>query len=360
MTIALISLTAFIMTLLFVPPACRMAIRARLVDKPGGRKRHDGETPLVGGLVIFSVFIFCAFVFLTLAASLSAPFLWFFGALAVLVIVGATDDKRHVSAWARFGVQFVVAFVIVLLAGAQLRHLGDLFGVGLFWLGFMAVPFSVIAAVLLINAINLIDGVDGLCAGNSFIVCGWMMAWCYAGGAWLYLALLLFLMATLAGFLVYNMRTKWRGKAALFLGDAGSLGLGLVIAWFAMVLGGGQAPVMEPMAVAWMLAWPIFDICGQFARRMSEGRHPFDPDHDHFHHHFINLGMKPAKATALILSVAFTTGAIGTLGLWAGLPLPVLTISWIGLLLVHIYLSIKPERYRTLIAKVLRYEKNDG
>jgi UDP-GlcNAc:undecaprenyl-phosphate GlcNAc-1-phosphate transferase len=355
MLIALLTLLSLIATALLVPLACRNAASVGLVDKPGGRKRHEVETPLVGGLVIFTVFAVVSLVWLFMAASLSAPMLWFFAALAALVIVGAMDDRKHISAWVRFGIQFLVSFVIVLLAGAQLKNLGDLFGFGIFWLGFMAVPFSVIAAVLLINAINLIDGLDGLCAGNAFIVFGWMAVWCYAGGAMLHLPLLLFLMAALGGFLVYNLRTKWRSKAALFLGDAGSLGLGLAIAWFAMSLGGGKHVVIEPMAVAWMLAWPIYDICGQFARRMSEGRHPFDPDHDHFHHHFINLGVPPAKATAIILSIAFVTGFIGTGGLWLGVPLPVLTVSWMVLLLVHIYLSIKPERYRRLIAKALRH-----
>lgn len=353
--IALLTVLAFIVTVLLVPPACKMARRASLVDHPGGRKKHEGATPLVGGLVIFPVFIAVSLIFLLAGQSLGAHIVWFFAALAGLVLTGALDDKYDIPAWTRFGIQFVVSFVIVLLAAAQLKHLGDLFGLGIFWLGFMAVPFSVIAAVLLINAINLIDGLDGLCAGNSFIVFGWMAVWCYAGGDFLHLPLLLFMMAALGGFLVYNLRTPFRSKAALFLGDAGSLGLGLATAWFAMVLGSGKAPVVEPMAVAWMLAWPIFDICGQFARRMSEGRHPFSPDHDHFHHHFINIGIKPEKAVAVILLIAFTTGLIGTGGLWIGVPLPVLTVSWIVLLLVHIYLSMKPEKYRALITKVLRH-----
>ncbi len=354
--IALLTIIAFVATVLIVPRACAVAPKLHLIDKPGGRKKHEVVTPLIGGIVVFSVFIVTAMVFLGAAQALSAPMLWFFASLATLVTVGAMDDRQHIAAWTRFGIQFAVSFIIVLLAGAQLKHLGDLFGFGIFWLGFMAIPFSVIAAVLLINAINLIDGLDGLCAGNAFIVFGWMAAWCYMGGNMLHLPMLLFIMAALAGFLVYNLRTKWRSKASVFFGDAGSLGLGLTIAFFAMTLGGGKPVFIEPMAVAWMLAWPIFDICGQFARRMSEGRHPFDPDHDHFHHHFINLGVPPAKATAIILCIAFVTGFIGSGGLWLGVPLPVLTISWMILLLVHIYLSIKPERYRRLIAKALRHE----
>ena len=356
--IALLTILTFVSAVFCIPRVCRIAPKLKLVDKPGGRKKHAVVTPLVGGLVVFTIFIIASCIFLTAAHALSTPMIWFFAALAALVAVGAMDDRQHIPAWTRFGIQFAVSFAIVLLAGAQLKHLGNLFGFGVFWLGFMAIPFSVIAAVLLINAINLIDGLDGLCAGNAFIVFFWMAVWCYAGGDMLHLPLLLFLMTALAGFLMFNLRTKWRDKAAVFLGDAGSLGLGLTIAWFAMTLGGGGKHVLiEPMAVAWMLAWPIFDICGQFARRMGEGRHPFDPDHDHFHHHFTNLGIPPARATAIILTIAFVTGFIGTGGLHLGVPLPVLTVSWIILLLVHVYLSIKPERYRRLIAKALRHEK---
>lgn len=350
----LFGIAAFIATALLILPARHLAVRAGLVDAPGGRKKHEAVTPLVGGVVVFSVFIVLGLVFLALQGALSSHYLWFFGAAALIMIVGAMDDRRHVPAWTRFGIQFVVAFIIVLLGGAQLKHLGDLFGFGKFWLGFMAVPFSVIAAVLLVNAINLIDGLDGLCAGNGFIVLGFMAVWAWFGGAMESFALLLILMAALGGFLLYNLRTPWHKRASVFLGDAGSLALGLSIAWFAMRLGGGQRPVIEPMAVAWMLAWPIFDICGQFARRISEGRHPFDPDHDHFHHHYINLGMSAGKTTAFLLGLSFVTGLIGSGGLWLGVPLPVLTVSWIVLLLIHIALSMRPERYRRLIGKVLR------
>lgn len=353
-----LTIMAFLAVAWVMPFARNVARRFHLVDKPGGRKKHEVVTPLVGGIVVFSVFTIASLVFLWITGALIAAELWFFAALSAIVTVGAMDDRKHIPAWTRFGIQFVVAFMIVLLAGAKLSHLGDLFGLGTFWLGFMAIPFSVIAAVLLINAINLIDGLDGLCAGNAFIVFGFMAAWCFIGGDMLHFALLLFIMAALAGFLLYNLRTPFRKKASVFLGDAGSLGLGLTIAWFAMNLGGGTGKhaTIEPMAVAWMLAWPIFDICGQFARRMSEGRHPFDPDHDHFHHHYINLGMKPEKATAFILTLAFIGGFIGSGGLWLGVPLPVLTVLWIVLLLVHIALSMKPERYRKLIAKVLRHD----
>jgi UDP-GlcNAc:undecaprenyl-phosphate GlcNAc-1-phosphate transferase len=162
-------------------------------------------------------------------------------------------------------------------------------------------------------------------------------------------------MAALAGFLVYNMRNPWRRKASVFMGDAGSLALGLSLAWFAMHLGkiGGGAAV-HPISVAWVLALPIMDTCAQFARRVSQGRHPFDADHHHFHHHFVNAGVPVAKATGLILLIGFLLGAVGVMGSFLHVPDFVLSYVWIALLFAHIAVSLRPARIRRVVARFLR------
>src|SRR5690606_15367016 len=102
-------------------------------------------------------------------------------------------------------------------------------------------------------------------------------------------------MGALAGFLVYNLRTPLRKQAAVFMGDAGSMALGLVVAWFAMSLAQEPHVVFAPISVAWILALPIIDICAQFNRRVREGRHPFSPDRGHFHHHFRHAGISSGQ-----------------------------------------------------------------
>lgn len=338
---------SFLAVAALIPLVCMLARKTGFLDLPGGRKKHETAVPPVGGIVIFPVFICSVY-------ALGAPdeFFWFTAALILLLVTGAVDDRFTVPAWLKFGVQFVAAFLIVLPGGAVVEGLGNLMGFGPLWMGWGGVPFAVIAAVLLINAVNLMDGLDGLAAGKGFIVMFWISI-CAAlagnAGAAAYSSIL---MAALVGFLVYNLRHPWRKKASVFLGDAGSLALGLSLAWFVIRYSQGADAVMEPAVVAWLLAIPIYDICGQFARRVSQGRHPFDPDHNHFHHHFIYAGLTPGQATAAILVIVFLTGAVGVGGMILDVPEYIMGYSWVALLLLHIYMSMRPHRFRRLLLRL--------
>ncbi len=341
---------AFLAVVLIIPPARLLAIRFGLTDKPGGRKQHEDEVPLIGGLVIFPVFMI-----LGLLAGFSFADYWpLFAALILLLGTGAVDDKLHLSAWSKFAIQIGAASMIVILGGAQLTHLGDLFGLGTLGLGFMAIPFTITAVTLLVNAVNLMDGLDGLAAGKSSVMIFWLMVACVIAQDWAAFSALSILLAAIAGFLFFNMRHPLRKKACVFLGDAGSLGLGLVIGWYCIKLAQEPNPAVVPITIAWIIALPIIDACGQFYRRVKEGRHPFDPDRGHFHYHFIHAGLSVGHSTALILLWVFALGGIGYLGVYFGVPEFVLTILWIALLFSHMALSYKPQRF---IAKLSRLPK---
>lgn len=353
MTVSLITgfVLAYVAVLIFIPPLRTLALRIGFVDEPGGRKDHADAVPPIGGLVIFSVYMIATLVSAPDFSLALSSFWPLFVALAVLLVVGAVDDYAHMNPWVKFTAQFAAAFLIVLPGGAQLTHLGNLFGFGNFNLGFMTIPFSVIATVLLINAINLMDGLDGLAAGKSFVVFLWLAIAAVVAGQWGALLPLLPLMGALAAFLFYNMRHPLRGHASVFLGDAGSMALGLIIAWFAIGLAQDPDPVLVPISAAWILALPIMDTCAQFYRRARAGRHPFSPDRGHFHHHFVHAGVPVGRSTTMILLLAFALGAIGYVGIWIGVPPWILTITWIGLLFSHMALSFKPERYITFFAR---------
>jgi UDP-GlcNAc:undecaprenyl-phosphate GlcNAc-1-phosphate transferase len=332
-----------------LPPAIALARRGGFVDAPGGRKRHEDAVPPVGGLVIFPVMGACA----VLAGVDLATWGWFLAALALLVAVGGLDDRRPVRPAIKFAAHFAAAALIVVPGGAQIVGMGDILGLGMLWLGWAAIPFSVVAVVLLINAINLVDGLDGLAGGIGFVAAAGLAACALLGGAVDMAGAAALLMAALAGFLLYNMRAPWRARAAVFMGDSGSLGLGLTLAWLAITISDPQRPpAVMPMAVAWILALPIFDICGQFARRVSQGRHPFDADSQHFHHHFINAGLSVGQATAAILAISAVFAAVGVTGAALDVPQAWLSWPWIGLLLLHIYMSLRPHRFRRLIARL--------
>lgn len=338
-------LAAFIAVLAITPLAKKVALATGFTDDPGGRKDHDTPVPPIGGLIILPIYMVIS---LFMGADISV-FWPLFTALALILIVGGIDDYCHINPWPRFAAQFIAAGLIVIPGQAQLVHLGDLFGYGEFGLGWMSIPFSVVAVVLLINAINLMDGLDGLAGGKSFVVFFWLAIACFVAGQSEALLVIMPLLGALIGFLVYNMRHPLRGKASIFLGDAGSMGLGVVISWFAIGLAQEPDPVLVPISTAWILALPIFDICAQFYRRAREGRHPFSPDRGHFHHHFVHAGVPVGRATAMILALVFFFGGVGYFAVLVGVPQWMLTMVWIFCLFLHITLSFKPKTYITIL-----------
>ncbi|HPD82923.1 MAG: MraY family glycosyltransferase [Alphaproteobacteria bacterium] len=304
-----------------------------MVDEPGGRKHHDGAIPLVGGLVIipvFSALVYCAQLpsYLPLASLLGGVFL--------LLIIGVLDDKFHTHPWARFVLQIWLASFVVIFCDGAIRNLGDLYGFGDVYLGWFAKAFSVTCLVLLMNAINMLDGMDGLASGFISVALGWLIYAAWQAGLIISFWAMMFLLIPLLAFLVFNMRHPFRKKASIFLGDAGSLSLALVLGWFAIKMAqqdqsGDQA--IPAVVIIWIMTVPIMDTFAIFFVRMRQGRSPFDADRLHIHHKLQDYGIKVQWATPLILLLAFVTGGIGYLGIQIGIPEYVLLYSWSAILL---------------------------
>ena len=191
---------AFVAVVILIPLAIRLAPVLKLVDAPDGpdgRKQHEGNVPLIGGLIIFPVFIVCAIL-----AGFSFTSHWpLYAGIIVLLATGAVDDKFHVHAWAKFFIQFVAAALVIIPGGARIYQLGDLFGFGLFGLDFMWLPFSFAAVVLLINAVNLMDGLDGLASGICVVALSWLVAGFYMAGDAESFMVVAILIAAICGFL---------------------------------------------------------------------------------------------------------------------------------------------------------------
>lgn len=334
-------IAAFIAVVVLIPFASVLAKKVGLVDEPGGRKQHDAAVPLIGGLVVFLSYM----IVLIVSGGEFFSFLPMFSALSIVLVLGVVDDRFHVRAWIKFMAQLLAALILVFWGDVRIYHLGDIFGFGQFELGFMSILFTLASIMLLINAINLIDGLDGLAGGVLFVIFLWLIVACLNEGDMPALRVLAPLAAALAGFLVYNLRTPFRKKASVFLGDAGSMALGLTIAWLVIVLSQKSGAPVQPISVAWILALPIIDECAQFYRRVRAGRHPFSPDRKHFHHHFIGAGFSTGQATAFILCLSFAFGGIGYGLVFAGIPEFVLTFCWIFLLFFHMFWAEKPQRY---------------
>ena len=273
--------------------------------------------------------------FIVLALFMVAAGAWEWGRLS-----GLTFQQALLNA-----VILSVALLVVIAGKAQLHSLGDLLGFGDMSLGVFAIPFSVACVVYIQNAINMMDGVDGLAGGMSLIIFAGLWGAAFLEQNTQEAFQLSVLMACVGGFLIYNMRSPFLCRARIFLGDAGSMALGVMIAWYAITLSQGQHSAIHPVSVAWMLALPIMDSFGLLAARLKEGRPPFAPDRRHFHHHFAAAGFSPAATTILILTYAACLAAIGYGGVAIGIPDFVLGWAWIALWIGHTLLTMKSEAF---------------
>ncbi len=341
-------LLSLILSMIAVPLVRKISLKFDFVDRPGGRKQHDKVTPYGGGIAIFIVFAFLSFF-------IAAPFenSWaYFLALAMILITGVVDDKRGVNAKLKFIIHFLAAFILVIPGQTELATLGNLLGFGEMTLGWATIPFSVACVVYIINAINMMDGVDGLAGGNCLIVFLWLLIACFFAGQWEAFLSIGLISGALAGFLIYNMRNPWRRKASIFLGDAGSMALGLTIAWYAIHLSQQPNAIIPPVSVAWIIALPIVDAFGLLIMRIREGRPPFDPDRRHFHHHFLDAGFTPSQTTVIVLIWSAILGGIGYLGAKYGLTESGLGWAWVTLWIGHALLVIKSKGFSALLAKI--------
>lgn len=344
--IILHAIGAFALVVIAIMPIRKLARLSGIVDTPGGRKAHDKAIPPVGGLIVFTIFM----LYGSFSGLVDMQKFWaLYVGLVILLVTGAIDDQFHVNAKLKFIIHMLSACLIAFYGNVQAAYLGDLFGFGVVWTSVMSYPFTIIAIVLLVNAMNLLDGLDGLAGGVSFVIFFWFIIAALSSGWYGYAGILIILNACIAGFLVYNMRNPLRRRASLFLGDAGSMCLGLTIAWFGVHLARSPAAPLEPIVLAWIIGFPIFDTCAQFFRRICDGSDPFAPDRGHFHHHFMDAGIPVRFAVPIIISLIAFMGGVGYIGFMVGLPPVVLTIGWVILLFIHMALSRHPERYVALI-----------
>lgn len=294
----------------------RPAQRFGLVDHPNGRKRHGDIVPLTGGIAITLGF----FAALSMSFGALANYLVLFVAMALLATIGVLDDLHEISPRVKLGTQVFAAVLMSSWASQFLTSLGDLFGRGPLALANWGIPLTVFAVVAVINGINMMDGLDGLAGGLVFV----MLAF-FAGFAWWVLdpnalKLLVVLMGAVLGFLLFNAPHPWHGRRRTFMGDAGSLVLGFVVAWFAVELTQRPGLQVAPVVMLWVTAVVLFDVFTVTVRRLIRRRDPAAPDRAHLHHLLLRRGLGPRVALTVILLAAVVLGAVGTL-LWrAGVP----------------------------------------
>ncbi len=341
---------AFLLTVFFIILFRKYACHYGLIDSPGGRKKHDGVVPVIGGLAIFGGFVVSSF----LQGFYLNQYYAFFSGLFLLVLTGTIDDIYDLTARVRFFVQIFVALLMTSWGGVYLDNLGDLFGFGPVMLNNWAIPFTVFAVLGVINAFNMIDGVDGL-AGGAVLIALLMLGVIALSQGLVIQTTLLFLMAgSLAAFLYFNIRTPWRNKAIVFMGDAGSMMLGFTLIWFAVDLSDSNSPILTPITAVWILAVPIMDTVSTMFRRMLKGKSPFVADREHLHHIFLRAGYSVSETVAIILFSALVFAMIGLAGWYYQVSEYVMCYSFIVLFLCHFMIMHHAWRFTKTLKKINR------
>lgn len=288
-----------------------------LLDHPGGRKHHLGPTPVVGGVAILLSFWISAVALPGGALSvnlLSATF--------AIVLVGAWDDRFDIRPVVKLVAQIVIASGAVLLVERPFA-LHDLPGLP----AWMFNLFAIVLLVALMNAYNMMDGSDGLAGGAATVTLSALLVFAATSGASLTRALAPLLISATLGFLAFNAPSPWRRRASVFLGDAGSMLLGLAIGYFLLDLSrASRDPWMISHAMA-LTAFPLAEMLSLIVRRISAGRSPFSADRNHLHHLLIDNGASPAgtamTVAIIMLATAILAGSLHHYGASLGLSVAV-------------------------------------
>lgn len=303
-------LKSFFVTLLLLCLFRPLSFKLGLVDNPGGRKKHGRAVPLVGGLAIFlgfSILLLPAMIFNT-------PYCVFWLAGVALSIISGIDDRFHLRASSRFLMHLIVIMMIALFGETVIVQLGNLLGTGIIFLGWGSLFFTSFAVVGIINAVNMMDGADGLTACVSLVELSLMLFLAWQSHLNMEVMIIVTFMGTLLAFLLFNFPTKLTEKHKVFLGDAGSTLIGLLLAWLCMRL--TQRPQGYPPALMlWLVAMPLMDTLHLMINRKVRGVPAFQADRRHIHHICLQMDCSP-KQTALLLSGASLLIGLTGIGLY--------------------------------------------
>jgi UDP-GlcNAc:undecaprenyl-phosphate GlcNAc-1-phosphate transferase len=297
-----------------------LARRIDLVDHPGTRKVHLAVTPLTGGTAVLLTLLAAGAWWLPWNPFTQALLV----ALLLMYAVGLADDLRELTPAVRFFIQIVGCAVMMAWADVRLDDFGQLFTSSVLGLGLLSAPVTIFAALGVINAFNMIDGMDGL-GGSVFLVAAAGMAlFAGLGGQLVMLALLVIAMGAVAGFLLLNARWPWNPEARVFLGDSGSMLLGFLLAWCFITLGNDHnetgARAYMPMTAVWLFAVPLLDTTTQIWRRWRLGLSAFAADQYHLHHAFLRAGFTVQQTWLAMSGLALAFALIGAAFEFAGLP----------------------------------------
>ncbi|AMN46911.1 UDP-GlcNAc:undecaprenyl-phosphate GlcNAc-1-phosphate transferase [Steroidobacter denitrificans] len=303
---AIVFISTVVLILILLPIAPVLGF----IDRPGGRKRHEGEVAVIGGIGMFGGYA----VGVLLAPYQTQASLPALLSMSMLFAVGITDDRFEVHPWLRLAVHLAAAAILIGSGGVVIERILSWEDGSFIGLDAWAPAFTLLAAMAAINAYNLVDGLDGLAAGLGLLsLVFFLVLSCLAAGPQELIIAIAIAAAPLAAFLAFNAPFSFNRRFRCFMGDAGSTMIGLWVAWFGMRISQGPVMLAQPTTILWMTAVPIMELIVSFARRLADGRSPLSADADHFHHRLQRAGLSGRATCAVLLGITVLFAGCGFL-----------------------------------------------
>lgn len=301
------AVASFCLCLLAMLALRPLAFAIDLIDRPGGRKLHKGEVPLVGGLGML--------LGMVLGMGLLPQPDWangtFLAACTLLVTAGLIDDKVTLSPWTRLAVQITATMVLIFGAGAEIATLGTMFGTPIWLEGVSVYAVTAFSVMCAINAANMLDGMDGLAGAISLVALVALSILASQGGNVFALSIGVVVIGAVAAFLVSNLPLDMNRRVHCFMGDSGSTLLGFAVALLCISVSQDQSPAVKPVTILWIVAIPLFELCWTVIRRCIHGISPFSSDQNHLHHMFLRAGFSVKVTFVTFVLLAISLAATG-------------------------------------------------
>jgi UDP-N-acetylmuramyl pentapeptide phosphotransferase/UDP-N-acetylglucosamine-1-phosphate transferase len=295
---------SFLVAFSLIPLIIAYSKKNNLLDKPGGRKIHTGQIPALGGIAIFAGFGVSMLMWSTLEQLSELKYIY--AGIVMVFFLGIRDDVLPIQPIFKIFWQIGAALTAMYFGGVYFSSLHGLLGIHEvpIWIGY---PVTVFTFVVITNAFNLIDGINGLAGTVGVIVLFSFGLWFYAAGQFPYVILTSSLAGGILAFLKYNYT-----PARIFMGDTGALTIGFIMAVIGVQaiesnaslppdsLAHFECPITAALTV---MLYPLLDTIRVFTLRVSQGRSPFSPDKNHIHHLLIRTGNSHLRSVFIIASI---------------------------------------------------------
>ncbi len=301
------ALASFFLTAVLMPLVIHLAKACRCIDVPGARRLHKKATPRWGGVAFFA-----GLLPVVMYANGGGALTAYVAASSLLIMGGVVDDLRELGWKIKFAWMAVAATILIYGGGAQIQQVGSYGAFGVIDLGWFSIPFTYLCIIGVTNAINLLDGLDGLAGGVSLIGFLFLGIAAILTGNPVVATVCFGFVGALGGFLLYNFPS-----AKVFMGDSGSTFLGFSLAYVAICLTQQGAQSVDVLFPVLLLLLPIFDTLWVLVVRLAHGRNPFVGDNSHLHYLIVQrTNVSPVRAVLVLwaLTALFGLFALALVG----------------------------------------------